>query len=101
MKDIDCRMSEWEFIEKYGREAVVFESYYKYTFWFNGTCADSGNIILASYGGETDKIYKFNVVAGEPQTLDSGFDCIGIYAEGKLIACTYNDYFHLAEEIFE
>lgn len=53
-------MTEQDFFDKYGEEAVTFSSYYKYSFTYEGTSKE-GHRIVISYGGSADDIYRYDV----------------------------------------
>ncbi len=57
-------MTREEFYEKYGDVVVKFISYYKYTFTYGASFAD-GKRLLCHYGGNSDEIYRFEMVDGE------------------------------------
>ena len=63
MKTITAETIKYDqFMEIYGDTLMSFMSYYKYTFTFTGK-TDDGKTINASYGGEADGIYRYNVSA--------------------------------------
>jgi hypothetical protein len=53
------KMTRKEFIEKYGDVDVKFNSYYKYTFTYEGEIDDIQ--IFVDYGGNADEIYRLDV----------------------------------------
>ena len=58
-----------EVFEKYGDVVVFFENYYKYTFNYRGICKNTGHVVLVSYGGDSDEIYRYEVSAGIGEPL--------------------------------
>lgn len=64
-------MTKEEFIAKYGDVKVTFDSYYKYTFSFSGTCED-GNAIYVDVGGDSHDIYKLGVGTNEEAIKNLG-----------------------------
>lgn len=59
-----------EFIEKYGDVKVKFDSYYKYAFTFKGTLPN-GDVIDVTIGGDSDAIYRTEVVADLEESIKS------------------------------
>lgn len=57
-----------EFYEKYGDVEVTFSHYYKFTFSFSGDASD-GSRVCVDVGGNSDDIYRFDVSAGDAQTV--------------------------------
>ena len=85
-------MTRKEFIEKYGNETVVFTSYYKYSFVFEGKLKN-GTDISISVGGYTDEIYRFSVQSGKEETVQSLEPYFGIvYREGNEVIDKFHDY---------
>lgn len=62
-------MTKEEFMSKYGKIAVEFNSYYKYLFTFKGNLPD-GREIYVNIGGDADDIYKLHFRGGKTQTLE-------------------------------
>jgi len=59
----------WDEVDaKYGDCVLTFDYYYKYCFYFKGQTAD-GNMLLATYGGTTDEIYRHRVENGQKTTV--------------------------------
>jgi len=71
-----------EFIEKYGKEEVVFKSYYKYSFTF------ANDTISVSVGGNGGDIYRLDVVAGEKYTIGQ-LEPTSAYVNGE---CVYDEW---------
>lgn len=67
MKEITTRE---EFLEKFGKEKVTFSSYYKYTFTYS-CITDDGLLIVVHTGGDSDGIYRKEVLADEEYTIES------------------------------
>jgi hypothetical protein len=71
------KLTEEQFIEKYGDVKVKFSSYYKFTFTFVGQLEDESTIRLL-VGGNSDDIYREHIVADqEYMVMQLGFN----YAE--------------------
>jgi hypothetical protein len=68
-------MERKEAMEKYGDVPCFFKSYYKYTFTFVGK-AEDGTAVQFALGGCADDIYKTNIKAGDPYTVNAT-DCDG------------------------
>ncbi len=61
-------LSKAEFIERYGNVMVEFHSYYKYAFKFRRKM-DDGSVLTVEVGGNSDDIYRFDVVAGHLESV--------------------------------
>ena len=55
--------------EMYGNLPLRFSSYYKFSFTFVGVAEDCVEVV-ASYGGNSDDIYKFDVRADKDYTIN-------------------------------
>lgn len=64
------QLTQQEILEKHGNTEMVFRSYYKYMFTYEGE-TPNGDKIYAHCGGNHDDIYRFEVVAGNMETLKS------------------------------
>lgn len=53
------KLTEKQFLEKYGEAKVVFAYYYKYSFTFTGEF--EGKKLHVIVGGSADDIYRFDV----------------------------------------
>jgi hypothetical protein len=74
-----------EALEKYGRVQLHFDSYYKYFFTFRGLAYD-GAVIVYSFGGDADDIYRCQVSADKPVTMaDDDYSALRISKDGELI----------------
>lgn len=62
-------MTREEFYEKYKDVKFFFSSYYKYTFTFIGEY--NGKEVSVGVGGSSDEIYRFEVCADSPETIES------------------------------
>lgn len=62
-------MTREEFYEKYKDVVFYFESYYKYTFRFEGSY--EGKAVMICVGGNSDDIYRDNFIAGCPERIIS------------------------------
>ena len=58
------KMTQEQFVEKYGEGKVKFSSYYKYTFIFT-----NGKGLSLSVGGDSDDIYRFAVEIDKEYTI--------------------------------
>lgn len=65
-----------EFLEKYGKVEVTFDSYYKYRFSFVGV-ASEGTEVGVSVGGDHGSIYRFDV-SSSPTTIEALHYDIGL-----------------------
>lgn len=63
-------MTREEFYLKYGDIKVKFLSYYKYTFMYKAILPD-GKILTCMYGGDSDTIYRHEVVIDGEEILRS------------------------------
>lgn len=91
MRNTVANLSRKDFIEKYADAKVVFTSYYKYTFTFEGQVDDK--TITIYVGGHAENIYRFDVGANQEYTirdlhywLDSG-----TVGKGDLILEEYSE----------
>ena len=77
-------MTKKEVYEKFGKAEMLFASYYKYSFTFTGSF--EGYDINASYGGDADSIYRFDVNRDDPIHFDAlGWDFICIEKDGERV----------------
>jgi len=53
-------MTDDEFNDTYRDVELVFDSYYKYDFTFKGTAPDGAKIV-ATFGGNPDDIYHYDI----------------------------------------
>lgn len=78
------------FMAKYGDVKVKFSSYYKFAFFFEATL-ENGDIITVSVGGNSDDIYRFEVIADREETVKELEPYSGtIYRNGEVIESFYN-----------
>lgn len=82
------QMTREEFYAKYGDVEVTFSSYYKFTFTYSAILPD-GNRLTVGYGGNSEEIYRHEVVSGGSEILStlhpytgSVFDACGNEIEG-------------------
>ena len=66
----DKNISKQDFLDKYGDIEVTFSSYYKYSFTFKGT-TDAGEELYVSIGGDSDEIYRMEIMADDPESVRS------------------------------
>jgi hypothetical protein len=79
------KLTEQEFIEKYGDVGVTFSSYYKYTFHFEGK-VDETKAISLSVGGSSGDIYKLDVEADFKYSVKQlGFSYAEVKEDGKVV----------------
>lgn len=53
-------MTKEQFIEKYGDLKMVFTSFHKFSFFYQGFPEDGGILVVAKIGGDSSDIYEFN-----------------------------------------
>tara|TARA_B110000008_G_C16896720_1_gene535049 strand:+ start:262 stop:516 length:255 start_codon:yes stop_codon:yes gene_type:complete len=63
-------MKKQEVLEKYKAVKLKFNSYYKFSFAFEGK-SDDGCTVLASIGGDSDDIYRLDIYASKEETLST------------------------------
>lgn len=79
------KLSEQEFIEKYGTVEVEFSSYYKFSFHFEGK-VDETKTISITVGGSSDDIYRLNVNAGfKYRVAELGFAYAEVRENGVVV----------------
>ena len=85
-------MTRAEFMEKYRDAKVKFSSYYKYTFTFTGSLP-GGDRIVVEVGGDSDDIYKMEVVPDYEETVAS-LEPIGgaVYSTNGTVVDSFYDY---------
>ena len=66
-------MTKQEFIEKYSYVKFVFFSYNKFTFNFRGI-SNEGYTVTIGLGGNSDAIYRLEVVPEFGETINDDFD---------------------------
>ena len=69
-------MTKKDFMAKYGSATVRFSSYYKYTFTYSATLPN-GSVLSVSIGGNSDDIYRLEVVNNDEQTVGYLDPCAG------------------------
>lgn len=84
-------MTKAEFMSKYGKAEVVFDSYYKYTFSFKGNLPD-GKTIIIQVGGDSDDIYKLDVVVGQIEIVEKLHPAAGGIYDGKTLLEEFNEW---------
>lgn len=85
-------MTKEEFMAKYGDIEVKFSSYYKFSFVFSGVL-DNGNKISVEVGGNSDDIYRLEVVANLPETIASLNPNSGtVWYDGEIVESFYDYY---------
>jgi hypothetical protein len=62
-------MTKKEFIEKFGKCEVHFESYYKYSFTFSGK-TENDETVTVSIGGDHDSIYRESISKDEARIVE-------------------------------
>jgi hypothetical protein len=63
-------MTRQEFYDKYGSVKVKFSYYYKYTFTYEATLP-GGIRLTCGYGGNSDDIYRREVIANREEDVNS------------------------------
>lgn len=81
-------MNKTEFYNKYGKVQVKFSGYYKYCFVYDATLAD-GKRLVVWYGGDSDSIYKHDVTADNPVTVECLVPYAGYVYDGVMIVEEY------------
>lgn len=79
-------MTKKQIEEKYGNVSLKFESYYKYSFRYEGI-HENGDKVVAHAGGMADDIYKWEVSRDDEENI-IGLDpyYVMVFREGKKIA---------------
>ena len=85
------QMTRAEFYDKYGDVEVMFSSYYKYTFTYAATLPD-GKLLTVGYGGNSDKIYRHEVVSGCVKNVSQLQPYTGAVYEGAEKVESFYDY---------
>jgi hypothetical protein len=86
------KLTEEQFVEKYGDAKVKFSSYYKYTFTFVGQLED-GSTITLSVGGGGDDVYRLSVEANkEYRVMELGFSYAEVVQNETIIDDCSNYY---------
>ena len=76
-------MTRNEFMDKYGDVVVTFSNYYKYTFNYKAELPD-GSLLVVSYGGNSEDIYRHEVGANSPEVVKTLAPYAGsVYRDGK------------------
>jgi len=79
------KLTEEEFIEKYGEVNVKFKNYYKYCFTFS-TELPNGDYLFIQVGGNDGDIYRLDVDADEEYSVAELDPSSGtLYREGRKI----------------
>jgi len=74
-----------EALEKYGKVQLHFKNYYKYFFTFKGVAYD-GAVIVYSFGGHADDVYRCEVDVEKPVTMaDDDYAALRISKDGETI----------------
>ena len=84
-----ANLTEKEFLEVYGEAKVIFTSYYKYSFNFEGEF--NGKSIYVSVGENADDIYKFDVTAGKEYAVKELGMSYAKVKEGETIIAEFTD----------
>ena len=85
------QITEQQFKEKYGDIQVTFQSYYKYVFTYRGVI-DEKRVLLLEFGGNSDDIYRHEVLGECSETMNSLEPFAGgVYDDGIMIEhfCSY------------
>ena len=78
-------MTRQEFYDKYKEVDFTFKSYYKYTFNFVGEY--EGKTVTIGVGGGTDDIYRFEVIVGCNESIESLQPHEGVCGEDSFYDC--------------
>jgi hypothetical protein len=84
-------MTRSEFIAKYGKLEVTFNSYYKFTFSYQTKLPD-GKVLVVGYGGNSDEIYRHEVSVFLPVTVESLEPYSGSVYDGTEEVESFYDY---------
>lgn len=84
-------MTKDEFIEKYGNVQVKFSRYYKYMFTFEGAL-DDGSVVEVECGGNSDDIYRFEVIPDAVETVAGLDPIVGIVYKDRQEIEGFDDY---------
>jgi hypothetical protein len=86
-------MDHSEFDKAYESTKLKFISYFKFMFTYRGT-ADDGTVIVASYGGNADDIYKYEVYPDDVEIYSNASNWFSVYATSKddTVIFDYSDY---------
>lgn len=84
-------MTTEEFNERFGKYAVKFSSYYKYTFNFRAE-VEPGVVVTVGYGGNHDDIYRYEVDSETMEQIDcaENWTSVTVYENGVQIFDYYN-----------
>jgi len=85
------KISRDDFYAKYGDVQVTFRSYYKYTFVYDTTLPD-GKRLTVCYGGDSDSIYRHEVVSAGVDTVNLLQPYSGAVYEGTEEVEGFYDY---------
>ena len=80
-----------EFYAKYGGVQVRFNSYYKFSFNYEGVLPD-GKRVSVKYGGDSDEIYRHEVSANSVETISGLQPYSGAVYEGSREVEYFYDY---------
>lgn len=84
-------MTSDEFVQKYGKVKVKFQTYYKYSFTFVGKL-DTGETITVRVGGDSSEIYRFEVSADSIYTVSELYPYAGHITSRGLMYDDFYDY---------
>lgn len=79
-----------EAVEKYWKIELLFHSYYKYSFSYSGW--DDIVDIYASYGWDSDSIYRYEVWRDSTTTIGQFMNYIEIKNKQGDVIFSYNNY---------
>ena len=89
------KMTLEEVVSEYKDIVLSFSSYYKFCFYFRGVTPE-GHTILASLGGNSEDIYRVEVVNNDKRTLgDTVSKCNGVHIRDAVTnekIFTYSNY---------
>jgi len=80
------KLSQEQFLEKYGEVRVKFSHYYKFCFHFEGS-KDGFHKVTVSVGGDSGSIYKEHIVAGRFHSVQELDPYYGVVTdtEGQIV----------------
>lgn len=85
------QMTRAEFYAKYGDVEVMLISYYKFTFTYAATLPD-GKQLVVGFGGNSDEIYRHEVVTNRAEKVSSLEPYTGTVYEGTEEVEGFYDY---------
>ena len=84
-------MSNEEFNERYSHIKLTFSHYWKYTFYYSGYAPD-GTLITCGWGGDSDRIYRFEVTKDQIRNVSHYDEWMSVTAtkDGETVYSFYD-----------